>query len=205
MGNVAIACIESSMSLAEYVEAKHQQRLEHKRIRSLVPRYIARLTDNDINLTTLDLRGIQVDTNMLRLLCGLLLSGEARVQELHLQRNGINPEGATCIARLLSKDRNLRDVSLAHNPGKKIGHILCIYPSSAPSHLQYLLVLVLKKVGTMGATAIASALERNNTLQRLDLSYCKIDDDGIERLARALKSNTTLRYLHLVTNYHCTA
>lgn len=48
--------------------------------------------------------------------------------------------------------------------------------------------------------SIASALEQNRCLERLDLSYCNIDDDGILMLAHALKHNTTLRYLNLDGN-----
>ena len=48
--------------------------------------------------------------------------------------------------------------------------------------------------------SIASALEQNPCLERLDLSYCNIDDDGILMLAHALKHNTTLRYLNLDGN-----
>lgn len=48
--------------------------------------------------------------------------------------------------------------------------------------------------------SIASALEQNRCLERLDLSYCNIDDDGILMLAHSLRHNTTLRYLNLDGN-----
>jgi hypothetical protein len=56
-------------------------------------------------------------------------------------------------------------------------------------------------VESVGAMAIASALEQNVTLDRLDLSYCEIEDRGIQKLARALRSNTTLRFLNIEGNY----
>lgn len=55
-------------------------------------------------------------------------------------------------------------------------------------------------VGSVGIMSIASALEQNRCLERLDLSCCNIDDDGILMLAHALKHNTTLRYLNLDGN-----
>ena len=117
MGNVAIAFIESTISFSDYLHIKRQRRIEHKRIRSLIPRYLARLNECDVSITTLNLNGLGVDSQILRLLSHPLLSGETRVQELYLERNFIGPEGATCIARILSKDLgHLRDVSLAHNP-----------------------------------------------------------------------------------------
>ena len=49
--------------------------------------------------------------------------------------------------------------------------------------------------------AIASALEQNTSLERLDLSHCDIDDDGIQKLTHSLKSNSSLKYLNLEGNY----
>ncbi len=48
--------------------------------------------------------------------------------------------------------------------------------------------------------SIASALEQNASLERLDLSCCDIDDAGIRTLANSLKCNTTLRYLNVEGN-----
>jgi len=57
-------------------------------------------------------------------------------------------------------------------------------------------------VESVGIISIASALEQNKSLQRLDLSYCDIDDDGILKLATSLKhSNTTLKNLNIEGNY----
>ncbi|KAL7537141.1 hypothetical protein ACHAXR_011557 [Thalassiosira sp. AJA248-18] len=172
MGNVAIAFIESTISFSARVEVNRQKRIEHKRIRSLIPRYLARLNNSDMSITTLNLNGLGVDSKILRLLSSPLLSGRTRVQELYLEHNWIGVEGATCIARILSKDNHLKNVSLAHNP-----------------------------VGSVGVMAIASALEQNTSLERLDLSHCDIDDDGIRKLAHSLKSNKSLKYCNLEGNY----
>jgi len=172
MGNVAIAFIQHTVDLSYYVQIKRNERIEHKRVRSLIPRYLDRLNNSDISITKLDLDGLGVDSRILRLLSGPLLSGETRVRELYLQHNWIDPEGATCIARILSKDKHLKHVSLAHNP-----------------------------VGNVGVMAIASALEQNSSLEKLDLRNCDIDDDGIQKLAHSLKHNSRLRYLYLEGNH----
>ena len=128
MGNVAIAFVESTISFSDYVAIKRQKRIEHKRIRQLIPRYLARLNNSDVSITTLNLNRLGVDIQILRLLSSPLLSGTTRVQSLYLEGNRIDVEGATCIARILSRDTNLVDVSLSHNPGKYLlGEItLCI-------------------------------------------------------------------------------
>ena len=117
MGNVAIAFVESTISFSDYVAIKRQKRIEHKRIRQLIPRYLARLNNSDVSITTLNLNRLGVDIQILRLLSSPLLSGTTRVQSLYLEGNRIDVEGATCIARILSRDTNLVDVSLSHNPG----------------------------------------------------------------------------------------
>jgi hypothetical protein len=119
MGNVAIAFIEYLMYFTDNVQLKKQKQLEYKRLRSIIPRMLARLNNRDTSLTTLDLNGLGVDITILRLLSHPLLGGETRVRELFLEYNKIGPEGATCIARIMCKDLHLRHVSLAHNPGEK--------------------------------------------------------------------------------------
>ena len=41
-------------------------------------------------------------------------------------------------------------------------------------------------MGSVGVMAISSALEQNISLDRLDLSYCEIDDRGIQKLSTLL-------------------
>jgi hypothetical protein len=72
----------------------------------------------DKSITSLNLNGLCIDTEILRKLSNPLIGGHTRVQELFLENNQIGPEGAMCIARILSKDQTLKNVSLAHNPGE---------------------------------------------------------------------------------------
>ena len=93
------------------------------------------------------------------------------MEELYLENNYIGAEGATCVARILSKDHCLKIVSLAYNP-----------------------------IGSMGAMALASAIESNLTLEKLNLSHCNIDDVGVQKLAGSLKRNRSIKYLNLDGN-----
>lgn len=118
MGNVAIAFIEGLISFTDNVKLKKQRQIEYKRIRTIIPRALAQLNNQDTSITTLDLSGLGVDLNILRLLSLPLIGGETRVEKLLLDHNNIGSEGATCIARIMSRDRNLLHVSLAYNPGE---------------------------------------------------------------------------------------
>ncbi|KAL7517813.1 hypothetical protein ACHAWX_002701 [Stephanocyclus meneghinianus] len=172
MGNVAIAFIHSTVALNEFILSKYNARLEHKRIASLIPRYLSQLNQSDSTITTLNLNSLGVDCSVVKKLESPLLTKDGlRVQELYLEQNWIGSEGATCVARILSRDKHLKIVSLANNP-----------------------------IGTMGAMALASAIESNSTLEKLNLSDCNINDAGVQKLARSLKKNTTLKYLYLEGN-----
>ncbi|KAL7502285.1 hypothetical protein ACHAXN_000277 [Cyclotella atomus] len=172
MGNVAIAFIESSMALNDFLQSKYAARLESKRIATLIPRYISCLNRSDSTITTLNLNNLGVDCNVVKKLAiPLTANMNLCVEELYLEHNKIGPEGATCIARIISKDACLKIVSLSHN-----------------------------FIGSMGAMALASAIESNSTLERLNLSHCGIDNAGVLKLAASLKRNSSLKYLNLEGN-----
>ncbi|KAL3804879.1 hypothetical protein HJC23_006651 [Cyclotella cryptica] len=172
MGNVAIAFVNSTVALNEFILSKYNARLEHKRIASLIPRYLSQLNQSDSTITTLNLNSLGVDCTIVKKFESPLLTKDGiRVEELYLEQNWIGSEGATCVARILSRDKCLKIVSLANNP-----------------------------IGTMGAMALASAIESNSTLEKLNLSYCNINDAGVQKLACSLKKNTTLKYLYLEGN-----
>lgn len=173
MGNIAIAFATSTISFSEFVEVKRQKKLESKRVRSLIPTYIARLNRSDATITAINLNRLGVDTNILRLLTAPINRGQtSALTELYLEHNWFGPEGAAVVARVLSHNTNLKIVSVAHN-----------------------------HIGSIGAMAIANALEENTVLQRLNLSYCEIDDDGVKKLAISLKKNHALKYLNLEGNF----
>jgi len=172
MGNIAIAFATSTISFSEFVEVKRRKHLEIKRVRSLIPTYIACLNRSDTTITSINLNGMGVDTNILRLLTAPINRGQTRVTELFLEHNWIGSEGAAVIARVLSHNSRLKLVSLAHN-----------------------------QIGNVGVMAITNALEQNTVLQRLNLSYCEIDDDGVKKLAASLKKNHTLKHLNLEGNF----
>ena len=172
MGNVAIAFINSTVALNEFLLSKYHARLEHKRLASLIPRYLSRLNRSDSSITTLNLNNLGVDCSVVKKFAIPLLANHGlRVEELYLERNWIGAEGATCVARVLSRDQCLKIVSLANNP-----------------------------IGNVGAMAIASAIESNSTLEKLNLSYCNIGDDGVHKLVLSLKRNSSLKYLNLEGN-----
>ena len=55
-------------------------------------------------------------------------------------------------------------------------------------------------MGAAGAASLASALEKNATLQELSLANNNVGDAGAASLASALEKNTTLQTLDLGEN-----
>ena len=88
MGNIAIAFATSTISFSEFVEVKRQKKLESKRVRSLIPTYIARLNRSDATITAINLNRLGVDTNILRLLTAPINRGQtSALTELYLEHN----------------------------------------------------------------------------------------------------------------------
>ena len=57
-----------------------------------------------------------------------------------------------------------------------------------------------KRIGDVGARALAASLEKNTTLTDLGLDDTEIGDDGAKALAASLEKNTTLEVLDLYGN-----
>ena len=52
----------------------------------------------------------------------------------------------------------------------------------------------------VGAIAIGHALQHNQSLENLDISNNRINDNGVEALAKGLKTNETLKILNVRKN-----
>ena len=111
---------------------------------------------------------------------GRALASNEHLEEVYLDCNCINDQGAQCIAKGLSTNHALRVLRLSYND-----------------------------IGNEGCFALASALEKNSCLLQLSLKRNnKIDQAGATSLKLALLQNCTLRELDLSMNdavpAHCT-
>lgn len=91
---------------------------------------------------------------------------------LNLGWNGISVDGATALGELLrSKAAALQSLGLSYNPG----------------------------LGRRGAILISQALKENNTLRKLDVRWCHVQDEGCLALLDALghSRNTSLAVLQV--------
>ena len=122
------------------------------------------------------------------------LEKNATVQSINLGRNLFGDKGAERMAAALEKNSTLQRINLQGINFQSI-------------HLQSMMYLSDKKykigddkIGDKGAERLAAALEKNATLQSINLKYNKIGDKGTERLVAAFAKNGTLQEITLDGN-----
>ncbi|WAQ99394.1 LR74A-like protein [Mya arenaria] len=116
------------------------------------------------------------------------------VQALDLTENDIGVEGARYVGELIIENNFLRYLDPQHL--KKLD------PSKNDLKNASLRLLILSGNGVhqTGSAAIARALERNGTLESLDVSQNRLDRGCLETLFAGLKKNTSLRKLSIGHN-----
>mmetsp|Transcript_10761 Transcript_10761/g.31854 ORF Transcript_10761/g.31854 Transcript_10761/m.31854 type:complete len:194 (-) Transcript_10761:310-891(-) len=117
--------------------------------------------------------------------------------KVKFKRYGLDPEDATKLADALRQNETVTDLILWDN---RIGPIGAGTIAKALTSSLQVLDLGGCGIGDLGASYLASALEKNSTLQELYLQDNDIGDAGAKSIARALRTNTTLRTLYLHVN-----
>jgi Ran GTPase-activating protein (RanGAP) involved in mRNA processing and transport len=160
----------------------------------------------------------------------LLTAEGGAVEALNLEGNAIGLAGAEALAAALAKCGTLRQLVLRGNPlGDKAGVALLNAINDSPvelldlqgcdlgidsfvstsvalasrdakvSHL-YIGRAKLPAYEAQKSVVLSRMLTLNTSLVCLDVSRCNMADDDAENIARALRSNTTLRSLSLASN-----
>ena len=123
------------------------------------------------------------------------LQNAANLVRLSLEDNNIKSEGFNFLFR-----------ALRHSPIKYLFCGRCriesivIDSENIPRHLASL-NLAQNSITADGCRELAKLLRGDNAmLELLDISDCKVGDDGVEVLADALQTNTSLKFLYLTRN-----
>ena len=135
-------------------------------------------------------------TGLVYLLQGL--ESNQHINSLNLHSNFIDHVGAANLSRFLSTSSHLKQLILNENHyiGDDGARVLAL----SLSHNSTLEVLSLRScgIGRKGAKYFAAPLSKNGTLRVLNLcGNPDIGDDGVEMIARGLKSNKMLQQLNL--------
>ena len=108
--------------------------------------------------------------------------------KLNISHNNINAHAADCIATFLSVNTNLKELDLSHNVLQSAGAIkIC------GINISYLIALNLSynEIAPEAANSIVTFLSRNPKLEKLDLSYNKLQSAGIIMICKANLLNLT--------------
>jgi hypothetical protein len=123
----------------------------------------------------------------------------------HASVNRIYAEGATALASALERNSTLQHLDVRGGWQRVRDVMLTLVMGCVVESRVFCVVMCGddasgNSIGAGGATALASALQKNSTLQHLDVSCVgpfekDIGDDGATALALALERNSTLRHL----------
>jgi Ran GTPase-activating protein (RanGAP) involved in mRNA processing and transport len=122
---------------------------------------------------------------------------------MELPNNGLTAETCQDIAKILqSQQHTLSKLNLSHNPLTAVGIASLTEPlilDSPPSKLR-ILNLTDTQMGSKGATAMASLLRYNSSVQELYIGTNQIGAKGIRAISPELRKNTTLKVLNVSSN-----
>ena len=124
---------------------------------------------------------------------------------IELPNNGLTAAAGGPLANIIqAQHETLTVLSLAHNPLTSAGleplvDALSSESSQSPSLLREL-NLSDTKLGSKGATVVASILRTNTSLRTLNLSKNDLGPKGIQRLAPAIGSHVKLKHIDLSYN-----
>eukprot|EP00798_Chlamydomonas_sp_ICE-L_P026415 gene26415-17514_t len=131
---------------------------------------------------------------------GGALKVNSTLEVLHLASNRIGPEGTKALGEALSLNRALRHLFLQSNTIGPEGAKALATALTTNNALQQL-NLQSSSIGNEGCIALATALETEGiALQHLFLQANKITVDGAKALAQALQKNLSLQWLNIQSN-----
>lgn len=186
-------------------------------------------TSNKTGLSLLDLTENKISHHGLRELCAALRNESCRLKHLKLDRNALGDIGAEGLADLLEKNSSLKSLSVNRTEIQQRGAILIAKALQDNKSLRKLEIgynyIDEENLETMseeqrqrfktsgggkkntvimnhsfGTKAFATTLTTNTTLQHLDLSNNRIQNEGGYALAEALSSNRSLKRLLIQQN-----
>ena len=82
--------------------------------------------------------------------------------------------------------------------GNNIGDDGLVYVATAlgaKSTMKVLNIMLSRRIAVNGAKSLGSALAVNRSLEKLNISYTSIGDEGVAHIAHALQTNTTMKVL----------
>jgi len=126
-----------------------------------------------------------------------LVDVSSELQIFHLHHNRIdNMESARCLFRSLKSHIRIDQLHLTHCDLGSNPEILFVVLQSDVEYIN----LENNNIDSLGAVKIAEYLESDPPIEELCLAYNKLNDDDAILISQALKRNTELYHINLVSN-----
>jgi hypothetical protein len=126
-----------------------------------------------------------------------LVDASSMLNRLFLDHNRIdNMDLARCLSRSLKLHDCLNTLCLLHCDLGSSPEILSVLLQSDVKHI----ILENNNIDSFGAITIAEYLESDPPIEELCLAYNRLNDDDVILISRALKRNTNLHEIDLVSN-----
>mmetsp|Transcript_30579 Transcript_30579/g.79777 ORF Transcript_30579/g.79777 Transcript_30579/m.79777 type:complete len:748 (-) Transcript_30579:2283-4526(-) len=174
--------------------------LSHNKLDNKVASLFERVFESNSMLHSVNLSFNQLGRSFATMVSEALSSNTSLLR-LELEGNKIGDEGAMAVAHALSRCHSLTYLNVSGNgietyAGMEFARLLA-HPDCAVTVVK----MSNNKLGDSCAAAIASSLEVNTRLIRIEMNSCHIGDKGATRLALSLHANRELRALRLNNNY----
>ena len=145
-------------------------------------------------LNALDLSYCKITAQGLSKISQALVKNNS-VQSLYLCNNLLSENCAPHLETILKVNKSIKKLSLSRCSLTSYGFDMLSSSLAVNSSLEVLYLSGNPHLGDGGALYLAGALQKNDTLKHLDLSYCHTASRGIEALSSALAINTSLEGL----------
>ena len=138
-----------------------------------------------------------IGQNAVQLLSALPDKHLVHITEMHLRRSNLNSTLTLSLASTLRQMTNLVKLNLSYNPLRNGGSEAIVLTLTELNSLRKL-YLKDTEIGILDVKAICTLLKSQNTrLETLDLSENSLSPDCITRLSQALQLNNSLRKINL--------
>jgi Ran GTPase-activating protein (RanGAP) involved in mRNA processing and transport len=130
------------------------------------------------------------------------LSGSKSLQTIDLSNCMLGDRGISALANgLVSRNKTLKSLLLCNNQITSTG-LGVLLDLAAEKLSIVSLLLGQNPLGRAGAVLLANALGRNTVphLKKLFIEDCRVDDEGLQEIASALERNKTLEWIALEDN-----
>mmetsp|Transcript_42855 Transcript_42855/g.67180 ORF Transcript_42855/g.67180 Transcript_42855/m.67180 type:complete len:443 (-) Transcript_42855:793-2121(-) len=163
-------------------------------------RAIAGMLGRNRSLLSLFLRNNLIGSDGAKALAEALANENRTLTKLNLKNNKIGEKGSQELAPMLQHNHTLQELNIWNN---ELG------PGGATALAESLkeggggiadLELGCNAIGNAGLTSIAQALRSNRRLERLNVRWNDVDEDGVRALCSGLEGNVTIKELHIFGN-----